>query len=128
MAKAQREHDLWKIVICALECGDKIALPYLPVPFSQFFLPPDKILCRKWPNKEQPVDQLVILEILVPAILLMAHNAVIADHPSKERTLTAARARYFWPTMRLHINECVPRYIKCAQYKSTSSGPAPILE
>ncbi len=35
-AVAQREHDVWKAVIYALESGDETSLPPLPVPFSQF--------------------------------------------------------------------------------------------
>ncbi len=67
-------------------------------------------------------------ESLVPAVLRMVHDAVIAGHPGKERTLTAARAQYFWPTVRLDIDEHVAKYVKCAQYKGTSSGKAPTLE
>ncbi len=62
------------------------------------------------------------------AVLRMVHDAVIAGHPGKERKLTAARAQYFWPTMRLDTDEHVAKCVKCAQYKVTSSGPAPILE
>ncbi len=43
----------------------------------------------------------------MPAVLRMVHDAVIAGHPGKERTLTAARAQYFWLTMRLDIDEHV---------------------
>ncbi len=70
----------------------------------------------------------MIPEPLVPAVLHMIHDAVIAGHPGKERTLTAARTRYYWPTMRLDIDAHVAKCVKCAQYKGTSSGPAPILE
>ncbi len=45
LARAQREHDLWKTVIYALESVDEITLPHLPVLFSQFVLSPDKVLC-----------------------------------------------------------------------------------
>ncbi len=63
----------------------------------------------------------------MPAVLHMVHDAVIAGHLGKERTLTAARAQYFCPTMRLHIDEHVAKFIQCAQYKGTS-GSAPVLE
>ncbi len=123
MTKAQREHDLWRHVIYALESGDETTLPLLPVPFSQFFLSPDKILCRTRSNKKHQVNQLVIPDSLVPAVLRMVLDAVIVGHPGKERTLTAARAQYFWPTMRLDIDEHVAKYVKCAQFKDASSGP-----
>ncbi len=45
LAKAQGEHDLRRHVIYALESGDESTLPLFPVPFSQFFLFPDKVLC-----------------------------------------------------------------------------------
>ncbi len=107
MTKAQRERDLWRHVIYALESGDETTLPLLPVPFSQVFLSPDKVLCRNWSNKKHQVNQVMIPDSLVPAVLRMVHDAVIAGHPSKERTLTAARAQYFWPSMRLDIDEHV---------------------
>ncbi len=74
------------------------------------------------------MDQLVIPDTLVPVVLRMVHDAVIAGHPGKERTLTAARARYFWPTMRPDVDEHVAKCVKCAQYKGTPSDPALILE
>ncbi len=79
-------------------------------------------------NKKHQVNQVVIPESLVPTVVRMVHDAVIAGHPGKERMLTAARAQYFWPTMRLDVDEHVAKCVKCAQYKGTSSGPAPILE
>ncbi len=118
----------WRNVIYALGSGDETTLPLLPVPFSQFFLSPDKILCRNWSNKKHQVNQVEISESLVPVVLRMVHNAAIAGHPGKEHTLTAARAQYFWPTMRLDIDEQVAKCVKCGQYIGTSSGPAPILE
>ncbi len=42
---AQREHPVWKKVIYALESEDETNLPDLPVPFSQFFLSEDSLLC-----------------------------------------------------------------------------------
>ncbi len=100
----------------------------LPVPFSQFFLSRDKILCLNWSNKIHQVNQVVIPDSLVPAVLSMVYDAVIARHPGKERTLTAVRSQFFWPTMHLDIDEHVAKCVKCAQYKDTSSGPASILE
>ncbi len=116
LTKAQREHDLWRLVIYALESGDESTLPLLPVPFSQFFLSPDKILCRTWSDKKHQVNQVVIPESLVPTALRMFHDAVIEGHPGKERRLTAARAQYFWPTMRLDVDEHVAKCVKCTYF------------
>ncbi len=46
LAKAQCNHNVWKAVIYALESGNETTLPSLPVPFSQFSLSSDGILCR----------------------------------------------------------------------------------
>ena len=53
---------------------------------------------------------------------------MLAGHPGKERTLSAARRNYFWPSMRKDIDAYVSRCIKCAQYKGAVPKPAPILE
>ena len=46
LACAQRQHDVWSQVIHALESGDESNLPKLPIPYSQFYLSDDKVLCR----------------------------------------------------------------------------------
>ena len=128
LATAQRHHKLWGRVIYSLESGDETNLPPLPIPFSQFFLTQDGVLCRYWPHKTDPVPQFVIPEQFVPTILKLIHDEVVAGHPGKERTLAAARRKYFWPTMRIDIDEYVSGCIKCAQNKGTVPKPAPILE
>merc|ERR1712035_245553 len=86
--------------VYALESGDETNLPKLPVPFSQFFLSQDGVLCGYWPQKKEPVAQFVINESYVRVVLRLVHDEVIAGHPGKERTLSAARKSYYWPTMR----------------------------
>lgn len=61
----------------------------------------------------------------MPAVLKLVHDAVIAGHPGRERTLTAARA--IWPTMREDIDAHVAKCVKFAQHKDTVPNPAPIL-
>ncbi len=56
------------------------------------------------------------------------YDAVIRGHPGRERTLTAARAVYFYPTMRVNIDAYVDKCVKCAQHKGKVPRPAPILE
>ena len=128
LAEAQRKHDLWQRVIYALESGDDTNLPSLPIPFNQFFLSEEKVLCRYWPAKKSGVVQYVVPECFVPAVLHLVHDAVLAGHPGKERTLTAARQTYFWPTMRTDIEAHVSKCLQCAQHKGTVPRPAPILE
>ncbi len=120
LAEAQRNHDVWKVVIYALKSGDKTTLLFLPVPFSQFSLSSDGILCRFWPSKWHPVEQFMILEALVPTVLYLAHDAIVAGHPERERTLTALHTHYFWPTMKIDVQKHVDRCVKCAQYTRTS--------
>ncbi len=66
----------------------------------------------------------MIPECYVPAVLKLVHDTVIAGHPGRERTLTAARAVYFWPTMRVDVDAYVAKCIKCAQHKGTVPRPA----
>ncbi len=61
-------------------------------------------------------------------VLKPVHDEVMAGHPGKERTLSAARRSYYWPTMRVDIEAYVVRCVKCAQHKGTVPKPAPILE
>ncbi len=58
----------------------------------------------------------------------MIHDVSIAGHPGREKTLAAARKKYYWPTLRLDVETCVKRWITCAQHKGTVRGPAPILQ
>ncbi len=64
----------------------------------------------------------------VPAVLNLVHDTVVADHPERERTLAAARAIYFSPTMCADIDAYVDRCVKYAQHKGTVHRAAPILE
>ena len=61
------------------------------------------MLCRYWPQKANPVPQFVIPMVYVPVILKLVHSVGVAGHPGKERTLNAARAKYYWPRMKLDI-------------------------
>ncbi len=70
----------------------------------------------------------MVSEKFIPAALNFVHDTVVAGHPGRERTLAAARAVYFWPTMRVDTDTYVERCVKCVQHKGTVSRPAPILE
>ncbi len=95
LAAAQHQHDIWSKVTFTLESGDETSLPPLPVSFSQFFLSPDRDLCRYWFRKKEPVAQFVVPERYVPAVLNSVHDTLVADHPGRECTLAAVRAVYF---------------------------------
>lgn len=129
LANAQRQHDVWSKVIYALESGDETTLPKTHVPFSQFSLTKEKVLCRCWTSgKRDPVTQLVIPESHVPVVLSLLHDTAIAGHKGKDRTLSAARMNYYWPTMRVDIDEYINKCVQCAQHKGSVPKPAPILE
>ncbi len=81
---------------------------------SQFFLSQDRVLCRYWPQKTDHEAQFVITESYVPVVLKPVHDVVMAGHPEKERTLSAARRSYYWPTMRVDIEAYVVRCVICA--------------
>ncbi len=125
---AQREHDVWKAVIYALESGDETALPSLSLPFAQFFLSPDGVLTHFWPSERHAVEQYVIPETLVPTVLHLAHDAIEAGHLGRELTLSLLRTNYYWPTIKIDVERHVDRCVKCAQYKGVPSGPAPVLQ
>ncbi len=128
LINAQRQCDLWSKVRYALESGGESNLPKLPVPFSQFFLSQEGVLCRYLPHQQEPVSQLVIPESHVPTILHLIHDDVLAGHPGRERMLIAARKKYYWPTMKVDVTSHVWKCVKCTQHKGTLPKPAPILQ
>ncbi len=65
---------------------------------------------------------------LVPTVLNLAHDTVVADPPGRERTLAVARAVYFWPTMHVDTDAYVDKCVKCEQHKGTVPRPSPILD
>ncbi len=85
-------------------------------------------LCRYLPHKKEHVSQLVIPESYVPTILHLIHDDTLAGHPGRERTLIAARKKFFWSTMKVDINDHVSKCVQCAQHKGTVPKPAPILQ
>ena len=115
---------VWGKIIYALESGDE-TYQFL---FHNFFLSQDGVLSRYWPHKTDPVAQCVITETYIPMLLRLVHDEVIAVHPGKERILSTARRKYYWPTMRVDIDAYIDKYVKCAQHKVNLPKPAPILE
>ncbi len=69
----------------------------------------------------------MIPECYVPAVLQLIYDGVIAGDQGKERTLTAARTNYYWPTMRVDIDFHVSKSVICVQNKGTGPRPAPIF-
>ncbi len=96
------------------------------VPFAHFSLSPDGVLTLFWPSKRHATVY-VIPETLVPTVLHLAHDAIGAGHPGRERSLSSLCTNYYCPTMKIDVDRHVDRCVKCAQYKGVPSGPAPIL-
>ena len=126
LSTSQRNDPMWSTVIYALESGDDHVGPKLPVPFSQFFLR-NGILCRKVTINNDTVSQLVIPSPLVETVLKLLHDTPQAGHPGRDRTLAAARQKFFWPKLRADVESHVAKCLSCAQTKG-NTHTAPMLE
>lgn len=73
------------------------------------------------------VTQLVIPVTFADFVLQLFHDAPLAGHPGRARTLAAARSKYCWPYMQTAIEEQVSHGLSWAQTKSATTT-APILE
>ncbi len=79
-------------------------------------------------GKRNPVTQLVIPESHVPVVLSLLHDTATAGHKGKEHTISVACMTYYWPTMRVDIDEYANQCVQCVQQKGSVPKPAPILE
>ncbi len=73
------------------------------------------------------VTLLVIPSSLVETTLKLLHDAPSAGHPGRDKILSMARAKYYWPTLRLEIEKHIAQCLLCAETKGTTKT-APILE
>ncbi len=73
------------------------------------------------------VTQIVIPSSLVGTVLKLLHDTPEAGHPGCDRTLSMARAKYYWPTIRLDIEKHIAQCLSCAETKGTTTT-APLLE
>ncbi len=87
----------------------------------------DGVLCRNVTVHDAHVTQLVIPESLSPVVLQRIYDAPLAGHPGRDKSLTMACQRYYWPKMRIDIISHVAECLSCAQTKG-SSTTATILE
>ncbi len=97
----------------------------MPVPLSSFTSKND-VLYRTGTVGKTKVTQLVILSSLVETDLKLLHNAPLAGHPGRDKTLSMARAKYYWHTLRLDIEKHIALSLSCAETKGTTKT-APIL-
>ncbi len=98
----------------------------MPVPLSSFTLG-EGVLYRTGTVGNTTVTQLVIPNSLVETTLELLHDAPSAGHPGRDKTLSMARAKYYWPILRLDIEKHIVQCLFCAETKRTTKT-APILE
>ncbi len=123
---AQRQDTLWSKVIYALESGDDSTLPHMPVPLSASILRED-VVCRMGTVAKTRVTQVVIPSSLVGTVLNLLHDIPEAGRLGRVRTLSMARAKYYWPTMRLDIEKHIAQCLSCAETRGTTIT-TPLLE
>ncbi len=121
---AQRQDPIWSKVIYALESGDDSTLPHMPVPLSSFTLKEDVLYRMGTVGK---TNQLVLPSSIVETTLKLLHESPSAGHPGSDKTLSMARAKYYWPTLRFDIEKHIAQCLSCAGTKRTTKT-APILD
>ena len=127
----QRNDPFCNPIIYYLESGDETHLPQLPIPRTEFRLQDgtlvrDTYLTAKYEPKRL-VTQLVIPSSLKSSILQLIHDSPQAGHPGKDRCLHQARLQYYWPTMRVDINNHIDICQSCAETKGSVGKNVPIL-
>ena len=127
LAKHQREHDVWRKVIYALESGDVIDIPSLIIPFKEFFLAENNVLCRQASNTRNSPIQWVIPESLVPIVLKLKHDHSSAGHPGRDRTLREIKKLYYWPRLKVDVEAYLSNCLVCARNKGSVKRPLPML-
>ncbi len=98
----------------------------MPVPLSSFTLNEDVLYCTGTVGKIK-VTQLVIPSSLVETTLKLLHDAPSAGHPGRDKTLSMAHAKYYWPTLQFDIEKHIAQCLSCDETKGTTKT-APILE
>ncbi len=126
LCTAQCQDSFWSKVICALESGDDSTLLYMPVPFSAFTQKED-VLCHLGTAAMSQVTQIVIPSSLSKTVLKLLHDTPSVVHLGRDKTLSMAHAKYYWPTMCLDIEQRVAQCLSCTKTKGTTQT-VPILE
>ncbi len=117
--RKQQKHVTWGKVIFALESGDETSLHPMHVPISQLFLTKEGVLRLLAADNSDGNEQWILLESLVPTVLRLIHDQPADGHPGRDRTLAAARRAYFWPRMRVDVEDYVGRYVTCARQRNS---------
>ncbi len=98
----------------------------MQVPLSASTLKDDE-LCRLGNAAKTQVTQAVVPSSLTETLLILLHDTPSAGHPGRDKTLSMARAKYYWRTMRLDIERHIAQCLSCAETKGTTHT-APIFE
>ncbi len=73
------------------------------------------------------MKSLFIPNAFVDVVFQLFHDSTSSGHPDRDRTLAAARGKYYWPTMRIDIQKHIAQRISCDQKKG-STQTAPCLD
>ncbi len=103
-----------------------IVAPIMLVPISAFAFK-DGVLCRLGTVAKATVTQLVIPTSPVGIVLQLLHDILTAGYPGCDKTLSMARKKYYWLTMRLDDEQPIAQCLSCAEHKGTTLA-APIFE
>ncbi len=123
---AQRQDTLRSKDIHALETSDDSTLSHMTILLSVFTLKED-LLCSMGTVAKTEVTKVVIPSSLVGTVLKLLDDISQAGHPGRDRTLSMARSKYYWPTMNLDIERHIVLCLSCAETEGTTQT-APLLE
>ena len=109
-------------------CSQKLFMHWskLTAPLSQCSLTDGVLYCHVTID-ENNVTQLLIPTSLVETVLMLIYDMPQAGHPGRDRTLSAARRKFYCPTMRIDAEKHAIQCLSCEQTKGKTST-APILE
>lgn len=89
----------------------------------------DGLLVRSYRQKRRsfPDYAIVVPKAVIPNILKGIHDCPFAGHLGITRTLDRICARFFWPKMRMSVEEYISACVVCSQHNQPhTSGKAPL--
>ncbi len=127
---AQSSDPMWSKVIHYLDSGGTSDPP--KVSSLSHYLLQDKLLYKAttFTGKHEPsrlIHQLVFPQALVPSVLKLIHDTPHASHPCKDKTLSQARLKYLWMSMRKVIYAYIDACHICALNKGNLHAHVPML-
>ena len=87
-----------------------------------FFKDLDGLIYRRTPSS----NQLVIPKTLVNRVIEQHHDTPFSGHQGIKRTLAILQERYYWPTIKTDVHDCITNCLACNQRKTTDYKVAPM--